>query len=246
MAVITTKYSVGDIVFHAGTTTEAKQHPCPDCDGSRKWKAISPVGGEYEFGCPRCCARYHGKDDLRIDYTAHVPSVRRLTIGSVSFNSYGDGTRYMCQETGVGSGSLYEEDRLFETEAEALAASEILAATSNATVEWVVKQYDRSLDISDYQLDNAALRKAAGVESGARSLLYNISDLFAAIEEAEDKAAILEAIAEYKEWNWDRDKRAASAMSAGTAETAQQAQGQRPASAAPVGGDAQPSSGEPS
>lgn len=129
MAVIETKFSVGDTVWHASTATEKKQHPCPDCLDSREWKAISPAGDEFNFRCPRCSANYVARDELSLAYTASVPAVRKLTIGSVRYDSHdtwGEGkspASYMCEETGVGGGSVYNEDRLFATEAEAQVAA---------------------------------------------------------------------------------------------------------------------------
>ena len=210
MAVIETKYSVGDVVFHAGLTTERKQHPCPDCKGERKWKAVSPAGSEFSFGCPRCNTRFSSFDDLKLDYTAHVPSIQRLTIGSVQFNSakesWDSGARYMCLETGVGSGQVYQEANLYATEAEALEAAEAEAAVKNRETEWIVKLYNKTLEISDYQLESAALREASDAQSKARSMLWNLQDLFAGIEEADGKDAILELIDDYKRYSWERDR----------------------------------------
>lgn len=212
MAVIETKFSVGDVVYHAATTTERKQHPCPDCLGSRKWSLRSPAGTDYEIGCPRCAARFMNDRDLSLDYTAHVPYAKRLTIGSVQYNSHAGafdhGARYMCVETGVGGGSVYDEARLFETEADALISAKLMADKANCETEWVVKLYDKSLEISDYQLDNAALKLAADAKSWARSMLWNLSDLFGRIGEADDKDAILEAVEDYKNYDWARDKEA--------------------------------------
>jgi hypothetical protein len=214
MATITTKYSVGDTVFRAGTVSSRKQHPCPDCLGSRKWKATSPAGTEYEFGCPRCAAAYNSDRDLQLDYQAYVPSVEQLTIGSIQVNtapfSYDAGNRYMCRETGVGSGSVYNEDDLFETEEAATIAAQMKADEQNATVQWVVKLYDKSLKISDYQLESAALKLAAQQKSRASSMLWNLADLFGRIEEAGDKDAILEAVKEYQEYEWEGDKKEAA------------------------------------
>lgn len=214
MATINTKYSVGDAVYHAAITTEKFRHPCPDCNDTKKWRGLSPAGGEYEFPCPRCTARYRSDDTLSLDYSQYVPSVRRLTIGSVQYNSapghYDSGARYMCVETGVGGGSVYQEDSLFETEEAAQRAAEALAATSNKTTEWVVKQYDKSLSISDYQLDGGKIKLAKDQESRARSMLWNLEDLFGRIEEACDKEEILEEIENYKRWDWDRDKKTAA------------------------------------
>jgi hypothetical protein len=215
MATITTKYSVGDTVFRAGTISTRKQHPCPDCLGSRKWKATSPAGSEYEFGCPRCAASYNSDRDLQLDYSAYVPSVEQLTIGSIQVNtapgSYDTGNRYMCRETGIGSGSVYNEADLFETEEAATLSAQFKANEQNTTVEWIAKLYDKSLSISDYQLENAALKLAQQEKSRASSMLWNLGDLFGRIEDAADKEAILEAIKEYREYEWDGDKKAAEA-----------------------------------
>lgn len=209
MAVIETKYSVGDVVYHAGTTTTRKQHPCPDCKGERKWRALSPAGSEYEFACPRCSASYNSHRDLMLDYTAHVPHVQRLTIGSVQFNSadgsWDSGARYMCHETGVGSGSVYKESDLFETEEAALEVSHLLAAQRDKSLDWCAKLYDKTLEISDYQLENAMMKGAKDFKSRASSLLYNIADLFDTIQEAADRDAILEAVDDYKRYSWERD-----------------------------------------
>lgn len=163
MATIETRYSVGDQVFWASTTVERKQHPCPDCRGSRKWKAVSPAGHEYEVTCPRCAAGYQSDQSLSLDYSAHEPQVRALTVGSVRFNSWGSdgGAEYMCDETVVGSGQVYAEAQLYPTEAEARAAAEALAAVRNADQgSWVKQRYDASLKFCDYELHDASLRAA--------------------------------------------------------------------------------------
>ncbi len=156
MAVIETQFSIGDVVYKAGITTVSKQHPCPDCKGSRKWTAISPAGGEYQFSCPRCSANFHGDDALSLRYAAHEATVQRLTIGSVrTDSSSGRGNEYMCVETGIGSGSLYYEADLFETYDEAEAVAKAKAGKADVEVEWVAKLYDRSIKLCDYELSNA-------------------------------------------------------------------------------------------
>lgn len=211
MAVIETKFSVGDVVWYASTTTERKQHPCPDCNGEKRWKAISPAGNEYTFGCPRCSTRYSSFDKLNINYTAHVPTAHCLTIGSVrheSATSFGGGpkTQYMCVETGVGSSNLYDEDRLFETQEAALAAAGLIADKANSEIPHIVERYNSALEISDYQLESALLKAAKDEESRVRSLTWRLEDLFSQIEEADDKDAILEVVDDYKRYSWDRAK----------------------------------------
>lgn len=214
MATITTKYSVGDTVFRAGTVPTRKKHPCPDCLGTRKWKATSPAGSGYEFGCPRCSASYNARDELTLDYTAHVPTVERLTIGSIQVNtapmSYDTGNRYMCNETGVGSGTVYSESDLFDNEESAKLSAEFKANEVNTTSEWITALYNKSLAISDYELDSAALKEAKEAESRARRMVYGLEDLFGQIAEANDKEAILEAVKDYRDYSWENDKKVAS------------------------------------
>lgn len=162
MATIETKFSIGDRVYKAWTTTVRKQHPCPDCNGARKWQAISPAGGEYTFPCPRCATNFQSDRDLSLDYSEFAPCVEKLTIGSVRTDSASDDrpVEYMCRETGVGSGTIHSEADLFHTEEEAMRAAEVKAKAQNANTVWVVKQYDKSLSVSDYQLESAVLRSA--------------------------------------------------------------------------------------
>jgi len=210
MATIETKYSVGDVVYCAGTTTERKQHDCPDCKGSRKWRAISPAGKDYEFDCPRCSASYNADRDLMIEYSAYKPVVHRRTIGSIQINthrgSHDEGNRYMCIETGVGSGTVYDEGRLFPSEDEALEAAQVLAASQNNTTDWIVKLYDKTLKVSDYQLDNATLKLAKEHQARSRSMLWNLADLFSEIENAADKDEIIDLVDSYRQRDWARDK----------------------------------------
>lgn len=180
MATITTKFSIGDTVFHAWTMTERKQHPCPDCLGSRKWEAKSPAGREYQFACPRCGSGYQSEQDLCLHYSVFTPAVQRLTIGQVEAHAGGSEAknRYMCHETGIGSGSVYYEQDLFSTEPEALEAAASKASLSNNTVPWVAKQYDRTLRVCDYQLSDASIKAERDRLSRARVVLnYLVEDI---------------------------------------------------------------------
>jgi hypothetical protein len=180
MATITTKFSIGDAVYHAGTTTEQKRHPCPDCLGKRKWDAKAPSGREYQFDCPRCAAGYRSERDISLEYSAFVPRVQRLTIGQVQARDGGDNPRneYMCHETGVGSGSVYYEHDLHATEAEAMAAAEAKASLSNVEVPWVVEQFSKSLKICDYQLTDASVQaEKASLQKRRIELNYIIEDI---------------------------------------------------------------------
>jgi hypothetical protein len=184
MAVIETKYSIGDVVYFATTVVENKRHPCPDCLGTQKWSARSPAGTEYTFACPRCSTAYMANRELSLSYPAHVAHATRLTIGSIEATSgrtpYGDDSpvRYMCVETGIGSGSVYNEHRLFATEEEARAAAENLAEDANANTKEIVECYNAALQVSDYQLSDAAERvserKLLALQSDMRDLVDDL------------------------------------------------------------------------
>ena len=106
------------------------------------------------------------------------------------------------------------ESQLFDTKEGAETAAALMAAEQNNTVEWVVKAYNQSLEVSDYQLSNAGLKIAERVQSEARSLLWNLNDLFGQINEADDKDAILELVDDYKRFTFERDKAKAGLVSA--------------------------------
>lgn len=179
MGTIVTKYSVGDTVFHAWTGQTTKQHPCPDCKGAREWKAVSPAGREYSFRCPRCTGVLNNRS-LSLSYQAHVPSVRKLTIGSIEARTVArwggdDLVSYMCEETGVGSGTTYRETDLHPTHEEATAAAQAKADLANSTTDWIVKQYDETLSLSEYQISDAT-KKAA--EDADRTRRVRVDMLF--------------------------------------------------------------------
>ncbi len=180
MATFTTRYSIGDVVYGASTLTTRKKHPCPDCLDTREWEAKSPAGREYKFGCPRCNTQFHANHDLCIDYTAFVGSAQKLTIGQVRVKAGGEPeeTEYMCRETGIGSGTLHRESKLFPTEEEAMVAATAMANAANISVEWVAKQYDQSFDISDYQLSDASVKNMQDkLKSALNRLAYIIEDI---------------------------------------------------------------------
>jgi hypothetical protein len=193
MATITTKYDIGDTVWHEGLTTEVRQHPCPDCKGSRKWVATSPAGGSFDVPCPRCSASYQSSDPLNLKYSVWVPTARKLTIGSIRANTASDeGNSYMCLETGVGSGSVYYEAALHETEAEALAAAEIKAAINNADADgWVAQQFNKTAQFCDYELKDAEMAAAKSASSTAlNTMRYLLEDIETAFDLDEAKQRI--------------------------------------------------------
>lgn len=165
MAVIETKFAVGDVVYCADLVTTKKQRDCPDCLGEKTWTATSPAGRQMKFACPRCCSRYASHQEVSLNYNVYSASVLRRTIGSVQLDTNSEHqVRYMCFETGVGSGRVYYEADLFVTEQEARAAAEAKAEKETSKQPWMVEQFNRSLDISDYQLSDAVMKNARDYE----------------------------------------------------------------------------------
>jgi hypothetical protein len=203
MATITTKFSLGDVVWHADTMQVRKQHPCPDCLGTQKWSAKSPTGKDYEFPCPRCQASFSANHELSLAYTDVTASARRLTIGQVraidpvvNDGGYPEGTQYMCRETGIGSGTLYDEARLFATEEEALAAGKALAEANKKNLPWIGELFNKSLAISDYELKDAMVHDAEARQS---RYAWTVSDLIGDLECLDSIDEVKDAIAKWKE-----------------------------------------------
>lgn len=202
MATLTTKFDMGDVVWHAHTATEKRQHPCPDCHDTRKWKAVSPAGAEFEVPCPRCAAGYQSDQSLSLSYSVFAPRATRLTVGLIKASTatgddYDAGNTYMCRETGVGGGTIYRESDLFATKAEALEAAKVKADLANQDPEfWIAKQYDKSVQFSDYQLKDARVEAAI---SAARSARYAVSYLVDDLESADSLDDVKTRIAEWRD-----------------------------------------------
>lgn len=159
------KYKVGDVVYAGRTHQVTKRHSCPDCNDTKAWKAVSPAGVEYVFGCPRCCASYSARHELSLQYSEYAPVVERLTIGSVRLDTNDEKpVSYMCVETGVGSGTIHYQESLFLTEAEAREHAEANAKAQTVATEWMAERYAQVLSVCDYELSNALIRKAKEVE----------------------------------------------------------------------------------
>lgn len=154
MAVIETKYSVGDVVFCDHPLLGKKTFDCPDCLGEKQWETVSPAGTAYTFKCPRCSCNYINNRNLSLEYPWHHPKARQLTIGSVQTDSADKQrpVRYMALETGVGTGQVYDETNLHRTPEAALESSQRLASGLNNTSQHIVERYNELLEVHDYQL----------------------------------------------------------------------------------------------
>ncbi len=135
MSIPTPKYAIGATVYAANTRQSPSFEPCPDCLGTKVWHSVLASGEELDFSCPTCREGYQGSSG-RLRYTRVEGYVEELTIGSVRFDTASEyPVKYMCVETGVGSGRVYEEHRLQATLEEAQALLPKMVADYTAALE---------------------------------------------------------------------------------------------------------------
>jgi hypothetical protein len=135
--VLTSKYDIGDVVYSVQVESVDVRHTCPECLGAKEWTITTPAGNSVTVECPTCSYGYTVRGFIIKSQINPIPC--RLTIGQVRYESGFDGEgmmfKYMCDETGIGSGTIWKESELFSTEAEAIAYGVIKAAERQAFVD---------------------------------------------------------------------------------------------------------------
>lgn len=113
---VKTKFAMGERVWKAWKGSESYWEPCAFCDATGQ---ISSADGNTIRPCPECYGRKGSKEWRSKKWLVQGP----LTVGEVRLEINADTfeERYMCVETGIGSGTLHEAEHLFETEDEAQA-----------------------------------------------------------------------------------------------------------------------------
>lgn len=132
MAIIETKYNLGQTVYRGDCVRDAYYEACPDCDGTGLWKI---EGRDCTTECQTCNRHNYSWCNTRgkIEKYKYFPSTDKLTIGQIRVQvDCNTEVTYMCEETGVGSGSLWKEGDLTENYDLAVRCSEILAEKKNA------------------------------------------------------------------------------------------------------------------
>lgn len=135
---IKTKYDFGDKVFFIVRTRKKVIKHCPFCAGKGKITGAD----DKTRSCPECYDRRTVTEWLPTAWQI----TRAMTVGEVRvevtnspgipdeemFDNYkpqkGQKEQYMCIETGIGSGSLYNVEKLFPTKEEAQAECDKLNA----------------------------------------------------------------------------------------------------------------------
>jgi predicted RNA-binding Zn-ribbon protein involved in translation (DUF1610 family) len=123
---LTTKFNLGQEVWAITSSSATRIVHCETC----KREGVVTIGGE-QFTCPKCGGT--SKHPRHIGQRWYVSE--HSTIGKVEVERYSrpdqiheDKVSYMIEETGIGSGLIWKEDRLFATEREALEACAALNA----------------------------------------------------------------------------------------------------------------------
>lgn len=118
------KYAIGDVVFEANTHETSTARQCPDCQGLKRWTVTTPAGEIFTVPCQRCDRQMELPSLYERTWT---PSTKQLTIGQVNIQhpprtdwANEEPVRYMCAESGIGSGRVYNESQLFAIESEAM------------------------------------------------------------------------------------------------------------------------------
>ena len=143
----TPKFAIGATVYYPRVEHDKVHKTCPDCLGRRTWHAVLPSSEELDFSCPTCTHGYECTG--KVSSWDAVGRVETLTIGSVRLDSADEHPiQYMCVETGVGSGRLYNEENLLTSleEAEALLPKMVEEYRAGLIERWA---QDRKRKIKD-------------------------------------------------------------------------------------------------
>jgi hypothetical protein len=155
----TPKHAIGDVVFAWEIIDSQERKPCPDCRETGKWTATSLAGTSVDVECPRCSGR------TCLSQRDHSYRVRQLTIGSIRIDTapheVEDAVMYMCLETGIGSGSLWNESKLFLDSREAGVEGQLRVCILN---EGLDKQSEGARErfryLSQYKIEKALAGEA--------------------------------------------------------------------------------------
>ena len=114
------KFEVGQKVYAVIKKSDTRQKHV-ECDLCNSTGYVKVEGREENFICPVC----HGRTETEHYGYKYVIAYYEATIGKVEIQEYApkygykSEIRYMLEETGVGCGQVWKEERLFATKSEA-------------------------------------------------------------------------------------------------------------------------------
>ncbi len=112
------QYDIGQSVWTVQQRYEPVRNACKLCHGKGM---VQVVGSEKLAVCPECSGRGYFDDGVTYRWVLGIHSV----VGQVSIKAVKTGrtitttVEYMLRDSGIGSGSIWNEDQLFLTQEEA-------------------------------------------------------------------------------------------------------------------------------
>lgn len=181
------RFAIGEKVFIYGITQKRGRHRCPDCLGTGEWPLTTPGGSEVTVSCGRCS--WSSSDIPSLDFSEWTPYVEELTIGSIKIDTApmhrDEHISYMCEETGIGSGSVYYESRIAPTREEAECRGQLEADSRNAEESKSPVRLEKK-HLSHVTLKDAEIQHARTESRRARGFYDRIRDLVNTDEEDEE------------------------------------------------------------
>ncbi len=115
--IIATKFDLGQRIYRMTVSRTIEDRPCPACDGEGYITTIAADGSEHRVECPKGRYTYRTKEADTICHRGrihvgqrHRPQSKpdRLTVGQIRVYAGAFPEEVvMCEETGVGSGTLH-------------------------------------------------------------------------------------------------------------------------------------------
>lgn len=103
------KYNIGDKVVRIDEIRQSIFIPCKACEGTGTYF----LNDSIERKCPEC---FGNKGKVEWAGTHNWIIMKKdLTIGLIRIEANGNNIKcqYMCEETGIGTGSIWKEEELF-------------------------------------------------------------------------------------------------------------------------------------
>lgn len=194
------RYKIGNHVFFPEVLVGTERLACPDCLGTLKWKAVLPSGAELELNCPRCNVLYSHNPLPELKQVAYTPVAKPLTIGSIRIDTAerdGQFVHYMCQESGIGSGSVYREGQLFDSEEGALSVARFHCAERRTAdvvrdLDLVKKFSDRGLNLGAWNFTDARIEQEKLLQRKYKWQLQDVQQILFREEGVSDQEKVTE------------------------------------------------------
>lgn len=115
MAIIETKFSVGDVFFRGDTSYETQYVKCPDCLGLKTVKITFADNRIEDLSCYTCRTWGWGEHSAgHLDFKVWVPRVRKGTVTGVEFSDGKVRYRASCGWETCDDGQIYEPKYIME------------------------------------------------------------------------------------------------------------------------------------